>query len=83
MTGGEASAFPAEVQSALGWVVREATTNVLRHGDAERCVVAVRVVEELPEGRVEELVEGGTAEGRVTQGPPADGEGPTGGADRG
>ncbi|CAM5742738.1 hypothetical protein SALBM311S_05591 [Streptomyces alboniger] len=73
VTGGEASAFPAEVQSALGWVVREATTNVLRHGDAERCVVAVRVVEELPEGRVEELVEGGTAEGRVTQGPPADG----------
>ncbi|MFF7299263.1 histidine kinase [Streptomyces sp. NPDC008265] len=27
----------SEVQSALGWVVREATTNVLRHGDAKRC----------------------------------------------
>ncbi|MFI7357499.1 sensor histidine kinase [Streptomyces avidinii] len=27
----------SEVQSALGWVVREATTNVLRHGDAQRC----------------------------------------------
>ncbi|MFE5810103.1 sensor histidine kinase [Streptomyces sp. NPDC056491] len=26
-----------DVQSALGWVVREATTNVLRHGDAQRC----------------------------------------------
>ncbi|MFE4057178.1 sensor histidine kinase [Streptomyces sp. NPDC059096] len=31
--------LPAEVQSALGWVVREATTNVLRHGDPRRCTV--------------------------------------------
>ncbi|CAM5499518.1 histidine kinase [Streptomyces avidinii] len=29
----------AEAQSALGWVVREATTNVLRHGDARSCVI--------------------------------------------
>ena len=40
---GEAAGLPAEVQSALAWVVREATTNVLRHGDAERCAVGVRV----------------------------------------
>lgn len=38
---GEPAGLPAEVQSALGWVVREATTNVLRHGDAKRCVVAL------------------------------------------
>ncbi|MFE3854575.1 sensor histidine kinase [Streptomyces griseorubiginosus] len=38
---GEPAGLPAEVQSALGWVVREATTNVLRHGDAKRCTVAV------------------------------------------
>ncbi|MFJ4920741.1 sensor histidine kinase [Streptomyces sp. NPDC088725] len=31
--------LPAQVQSALAWVVREATTNVLRHGDARRCTV--------------------------------------------
>ncbi|MFD3696606.1 sensor histidine kinase [Streptomyces sp. NPDC058646] len=31
--------LPSEVQSALGWVVREATTNVLRHGDAQNCVI--------------------------------------------
>ncbi|MEV7090631.1 histidine kinase [Streptomyces sp. NPDC093085] len=37
-TGGGAG-LPAEVQSALGWVVREATTNVLRHGDPRRCTV--------------------------------------------
>ncbi|MFI6419125.1 sensor histidine kinase [Streptomyces sp. NPDC050842] len=34
--------LPGEVQSALGWVVRESTTNVLRHGDARRCAIAVR-----------------------------------------
>lgn len=34
--------LPGEVQSALGWVVRETTTNVLRHGDARRCAIAVR-----------------------------------------
>jgi two-component system, NarL family, sensor histidine kinase DesK len=39
---GEPNGLPAEVQSALGWVVREATTNVLRHGDAKLCVVALR-----------------------------------------
>ncbi|WP_411103752.1 sensor histidine kinase [Streptomyces sp. cmx-4-9] len=31
--------LPSGVQSALGWVVREATTNVLRHGDAQHCVI--------------------------------------------
>ncbi|MFD9221440.1 sensor histidine kinase [Streptomyces sp. NPDC060064] len=38
---GEAE-LPGDVQSALGWVVREATTNVLRHGDAQRCTISVR-----------------------------------------
>ncbi|GAA3103129.1 sensor histidine kinase [Streptomyces echinatus] len=41
----EATGLPAEVQSALGWVVREAATNVLRHGDASRCEVGLEVVE--------------------------------------
>ncbi|MGW4300843.1 sensor histidine kinase [Streptomyces sp. NPDC004646] len=41
----ETAELPASVQSALGWVVREAATNVLRHGDARRCAVAVRVGE--------------------------------------
>ncbi|WP_394297678.1 sensor histidine kinase [Streptomyces griseus] len=34
--------LPAGVQSVLGWVVREATTNVLRHGDAGRCAIVLR-----------------------------------------
>ena len=37
--GGE---LPGPVQSALGWVVREAATNVLRHGDPRRCTIRVR-----------------------------------------
>ncbi|MFF7447757.1 MULTISPECIES: histidine kinase [unclassified Streptomyces] len=43
---GDAAGLPVDVQSTLGWVVREATTNVLRHGDAGRCEVAVRVTGE-------------------------------------
>ncbi|MFI7388332.1 histidine kinase [Streptomyces sp. NPDC049813] len=34
---GPTAGLPPEAQSALGWVVREATTNVLRHGDAKTC----------------------------------------------
>ncbi|MEV4503732.1 sensor histidine kinase [Streptomyces klenkii] len=36
-------ALPPAVQSVLAWVVREGTTNVLRHADAERCAVRLRV----------------------------------------
>ncbi|WP_234386481.1 sensor histidine kinase [Streptomyces sp. ERV7] len=36
---GTAAGLPAGVQSALGWVVREAATNVLRHGNARRCAI--------------------------------------------
>ncbi|MBY8344450.1 histidine kinase [Streptomyces spinosirectus] len=38
---GESGGLGMEVQSALGWVVREATTNVLRHGDAAQCDIAL------------------------------------------
>ncbi|MFS8203354.1 sensor histidine kinase (plasmid) [Streptomyces sp. CWNU-52B] len=41
---GSAAGLPPAVQSALGWVVREATTNVLRHGSAEHCGVSLGVV---------------------------------------
>ncbi|MDQ8705943.1 histidine kinase [Streptomyces sp. LHD-70] len=41
-----ADALPPAVHAALGWVVREAATNVLRHGDAERCTVALRVTDD-------------------------------------
>ncbi|MFD8641593.1 sensor histidine kinase [Streptomyces zaomyceticus] len=38
--------LPDEIQAALGWVVRETTTNVLRHGDARRCAIVVREEED-------------------------------------
>ncbi|CAL9508229.1 sensor histidine kinase [Streptomyces griseomycini] len=50
---GPVAGLPAPVQSALGWVVREAATNVLRHGDAQRCTVGLR----MREGRVVLTVE--------------------------
>ncbi|MGK5642168.1 sensor histidine kinase [Streptomyces sp. URMC 126] len=37
-------ALPDPVQSALAWVVREGTTNVLRHADARRCAIRLRIV---------------------------------------
>ncbi|MEW2808253.1 sensor histidine kinase [Streptomyces massasporeus] len=43
--GATAAVLPTAVQSALGWVVREAATNVLRHGDARRCAVRLQVLE--------------------------------------
>ncbi|MEU5393500.1 sensor histidine kinase [Streptomyces tibetensis] len=45
VAGVPAAGLPPAVQSALGWVVREAATNVLRHGDAQRCEVRLRVLE--------------------------------------
>ncbi|WP_431043524.1 sensor histidine kinase [Streptomyces sp. P1-3] len=35
--------LPEAVQSALAWVVREGTTNVLRHAEARHCTVRLRV----------------------------------------
>ncbi|MCF1596591.1 sensor histidine kinase [Streptomyces muensis] len=71
---GEAAGLPAEVQSALAWVVREATTNVLRHGDAERCAVGVRV----REGRVVLTVENDGAAGAAEAGTGSGGSGDSG-----
>lgn len=36
---GDGGQLPAPVQSALGWAVREAATNVLRHGNPQHCAI--------------------------------------------
>lgn len=36
-------ALPPDVDTLLGWVVREGVTNVIRHSGAERCTITVRV----------------------------------------
>ncbi|MFI5637615.1 sensor histidine kinase [Streptomyces goshikiensis] len=61
--------LPAEVQSALGWVVREATTNVLRHGDARTCLIRLTADDE---GALTLLVENDGAPG-APSGPPGSG----------
>jgi two-component system sensor histidine kinase DesK len=38
----EGGGLPVDAQSTLGWVVREGTTNVLRHSDARSCTVSLR-----------------------------------------
>ncbi|MFH8380077.1 sensor histidine kinase [Kitasatospora sp. NPDC018058] len=40
--GEGADELPPHVQSVFGWVIREATTNVLRHSEAERCLIRLR-----------------------------------------
>lgn len=41
-TVGDAAGWPPPVQAALGWGVREATTNVLRHSAAGTCTITLR-----------------------------------------
>ncbi|WP_431683955.1 sensor histidine kinase [Kitasatospora sp. KL5] len=41
--GPDAASLSAVAQSVLGWVVREATTNVLRHSEAGHCTVTLRL----------------------------------------
>ncbi|MEV1025487.1 histidine kinase [Streptomyces sp. NPDC050264] len=65
---GSAAGLTPEVQSALGWVVREATTNVLRHGDAKTCRVELRAGER----KVELTVENDGVGGSGADGPGAD-----------
>ncbi|MGW0549227.1 sensor histidine kinase [Streptomyces altiplanensis] len=61
--------LPSGVQSALGWVVREATTNVLRHGDARSCTVRLTS----GGGRAVLVVENDGAEGGSAPGTPGSG----------
>jgi two-component system sensor histidine kinase DesK len=40
---GDGGDLPTAVQGTLGWVVREGTTNVLRHSEARDCTITLRV----------------------------------------
>ena len=42
---GDGSGLPAEIQGTLGWVVREGTTNVLRHSEARSCTITLRTAD--------------------------------------
>lgn len=64
---------PEQAQSALAWVVREGTTNVLRHADARTCTISVRAAD-----GVAELVMDNDGAPDAEPGTPADGAGLTG-----
>lgn len=40
---GDATGLPPDVQAALGWVVREGTTNIIRHSDATACTIELHL----------------------------------------
>jgi len=42
---GDAAGLPAGVQAALGWVVREGVTNIIRHSDATVCTIELHVLD--------------------------------------
>jgi two-component system sensor histidine kinase DesK len=48
---GDGATLPGTVQAALGWVVREATTNVIRHSEATTCTISLDIVDGSPGGR--------------------------------
>ncbi|MFF7340751.1 sensor histidine kinase [Streptomyces sp. NPDC008163] len=71
VTGDSGEQLPAPVQSALGWVVREAATNVLRHGDPRHCLIRVGVTADAVALQVEN--DGATPSGTA---PPPASDGP-------
>ncbi|MEU7152733.1 histidine kinase [Streptomyces sp. NPDC039022] len=46
----DSAGVPQQMQSVLAWVVREGTTNVLRHADAVTCWMTLRVTGDGPDG---------------------------------
>ena len=42
---GDPAGLPADVQAALGWVVREGTTNIIRHSDATACTIELHLLD--------------------------------------
>jgi two-component system sensor histidine kinase DesK len=42
---GDAAGLPPDVQAALGWVVREGTTNIIRHSDATACTIELHILD--------------------------------------
>lgn len=63
---GEAVGLGARTQTALGWAVREATTNVLRHSEARECTIEL---DRAPDGTVSLIMTNdGAGNGRTRHG---------------
>ncbi|OKJ34560.1 sensor histidine kinase [Streptomyces sp. CB01580] len=75
VAGGAGAELPAPVRSALGWVVREAATNVLRHGDPRHCTIRLRTASD---AAVLEVENDGAPPSAGPAGGPTDGAGGSG-----
>lgn len=72
---GDGEALPPAAQAALGWVVREATTNIIRHSDPTTVTIELDVVQDADTGPAAVLrIENDGVH------PPGSGGGATGGA---
>ncbi|WP_436737678.1 sensor histidine kinase [Streptomyces sp. BBFR102] len=76
---GSPAGLPRPVQAALAWVVREAVTNVLRHGNAEHCRIVLTVTPQGPGAKGRPAVAELTVENDGAPTPSASPAGPTGG----
>ena len=65
---GSGSGWPARVQGALAWAVREGTTNVLRHSAARNCFLRLRQVDGCAELQMENDGVGATRDGDPVSG---------------
>lgn len=48
---GDVTGLPEPAQDALGWVVREGTTNIIRHSDATECTIELDMIDQPSAGR--------------------------------
>lgn len=71
------AALPEPVRTALGWVVREGATNVLRHSDASRCVIQLSLTAQ-PGTAVLTMTNDGVRDTQATRRPDGTGAGSAG-----
>lgn len=74
VSSGSEDQLSQDVQTALGWVVREATTNVLRHSDAGHCAIELDTAS-VPGTAVLTVTNDGVHADGEQSGPPSGGTG--------
>ena len=72
---GDGAALPTEVQTALGWAVREATTNIIRHAEPTTVRIELDVLTDSPPSTVQLRIENDGVRSGRSERPPPDGHG--------
>lgn len=65
---GEIESIPEQYQSVIGWTVREAVTNIVRHANAHNCVIAMGKAGQLLTVRDDGVGRGASREGNGLSG---------------